>query len=79
MAFRSILATFGYVRPRFGYVRLRSATLGDIFGGGLGDGRDFVLFMGRAGCAAGSGGEQIAWNNVTRHAVKDAEFAECQR
>ena len=31
--------------------------------------------MGRAGCAVGSGGEQIAWNNVTRHAVKDAEFA----
>ena len=48
-------------------------------GGGLGDGCDFGLFMGRGRCAAGSGGEQIAWNNVTRHAVKDAEFVECQR
>ena len=49
------------------------------FGGGLGDGRDFGLFMGRVGFAARSDGRQIAWKDVTRHAVKDAEFVECQR
>ncbi len=66
------------------YVRLserssRGIVSSTVDGGGLGDGRDFGLFMGRVGFAAGSDGRQIAWKDVTRHAVKDAEFVECQR
>ncbi len=42
-------------------------------GGGLGDGRDFGLLVGRRKTVARSCGALSAWNGLARHVVEGAE------